>query len=93
MSDHGKKIRMIVSSKMLFNFQGSARFECAGILDKNCYFTINGQHVGVAKERFEPFEVEAARMKRLAWTCHALQEQPVTLVWDGERFTLEHFVI
>lgn len=58
------------------------------------YVDIGGGFVGVlVSGPFERFTVPVVHADRLRRILQQLPEQPITLVWFGERFTIEDFVI
>lgn len=87
-------VRLVVSSKMITNWlYKEVRFTCPKPRERFPYVMMNGVCVGVTQEPFAPFRVDAERITRLGRVCQQLQEQPVTLVWNGEHFWLEDFKI
>ena len=93
-------VRMILSTAQVARLPiDPARFEMnngtSGLSDHGggVHFTINKTLPGLAQQPFEPFTVPAHAMARLVSICKVLEEQPFTLLWDGEHLTLKDFVI
>lgn len=89
-------VRMILSTAQVARVPiDPARFEMksVGSVSFDHHFTINKTVMGLVQHPFEPFTAPAHAVARLVSICEVLKEQPFTLTWDGERFTMKDFVI
>lgn len=87
-------LRMIVNSKNLAFMDETTRLDSARLgLSGTNRLLINGSVVGECDRMFDGFFIPDGQYRRLKSICRQLLEQPVTLVFDGEHFWLEHFKI